>query len=102
MKIVVYDFDKKVVDVIDDIKHPKVSGNRVDWEGGSTENNLPFLLLEDSVEINETITDEIIALDKKSEFAKVDELAELKAENTELKSRLETAEMAIVTLMDFV
>ncbi|MFJ5716520.1 hypothetical protein [Neobacillus sp. NPDC093127] len=102
MRIVVYDNDKKVVDIIEDINHPKVSGNIVDWEGGSVENNLPFLLLEDSVEVSEVVTDDIIALDKKSQFVKVDELAQLKIENADLKLRLEMAEMAIVSLMDFI
>lgn len=98
MKLVIYDSDRNVVEAIENILSPTVDGNNIEWEGGSmTGVNLPFLLLDD-MEISEDVTDEIIALNQSEKFKKVD----LVKENVELKARLETAEMAIVSLMDFI
>ena len=91
MKIVIYNADKSVVDVIENVVNPVVSDNNVEWEGGSLSGiNLPFLLVDDDAEVDE-VTDETIALDKKSEHAKVD----LAKENADLKSQLELLQSAV-------
>ena len=91
MKIVIYNAEKKVVDVIKGVNNPEVSDNNVEWEGGSLNGvNLPFLLLDDDLVVEE-VTDEVIALDKKSEHVKVD----LAKENADLKTRLELMQSAV-------
>ena len=91
MKIVIYNAEKKVVDVIKGVNNPEVSDNNVEWEGGSLNGvNLPFLLLDDDLVVEE-VTDEVIALDKKSEHVKVD----LAKENADLKTRLGLMQSAV-------
>jgi hypothetical protein len=95
MKIVIYNADKSVVDVIHGVTNPVVSDNNVEWEGGSLGGiNLPFLLLDDDVAV-EVVTDEIIALDKKSAHTKVD----LAKENADLKARIELMQSAVDDLI---
>jgi hypothetical protein len=91
VKVIIFDEEKKVIETFENIKSPVVDGNNVFWEDGSLGGiNLPFLLLEDDIQVNELVTDEVMSQDKKTQFPKVD-----------LKSRLEAAEMAIISLMDF-
>jgi hypothetical protein len=81
MKLILYDDNFKVIDLVEGIKKPFVNGNNVTWEDGSLSGiNLPFLLLEDEVTV-ETVTKEILAFDKKNEYVKVDEIAQLQEEN---------------------
>jgi hypothetical protein len=62
---------KKIVSIIEKIKSPVVEGNNVEWEDGSLGGiNLPFLLLDDDVDIFDVVTEEVIALDKKNSFPK--------------------------------
>jgi hypothetical protein len=83
MKLILYNKENKVVDVIENVVNPGVQENNVEWEGGSLSGiNLPFLLHDDSVEVDE-VTEEIIVLDKKKEHEKVD----LAKENAELKAK---------------
>ena len=94
MKIVIYNGDK-AVDVIHGVINPVVNENNVEWEGGSLNGvNLPFLLLDDDLVVEE-VTDEVIALDKKSEHVKVD----LAKENADLKTRLELMQSAVDDLI---
>jgi hypothetical protein len=98
MKLVLYDTSYNAVKTIENIRSPVVDGNSIEWEEGSLSGiNLPFLLLDDAISITGAISDGIKNLDKKEQFAKTD----LVKENQELKARLETAEMAIISLMDF-
>jgi hypothetical protein len=98
MKLVLYDNSNVVVKTIENIRSPVVEGDIIEWEEGSLSGiNLPFLLLDDVIEIAEVITDEIKTFDKKEQFTKAD----LVKENQELRARLESTEMAIITLMDF-
>ena len=95
MKIVIYNDDKKAVDVIHGVTNPSVNDNNVEWEGGSLSGiNLPFLLLDDDADVEE-VTDETIALDKKSAHVKVD----LAKENADLKSQLELLQSAVDDLI---
>lgn len=99
MKLVIYDQDHNIKEIRENILSPVVEGNDVRWEGGSlTGIKFPFILLDDEVEVGETITNEIILMDKKKEYP-VHNLVE---ENEDLKARLESAEAAILTLMDIV
>jgi hypothetical protein len=98
MKLVLYNDSNVVVETIENIHLPTVKENSVEWEDGSlTGINLPFCLFDDDADIPEVITDEIKALDNKEQFKKRD----LAKENAVLKARLESAEMAIISLMDF-
>jgi hypothetical protein len=98
MKLVLYDTSYNAVKTIENIRSPVVDGNNIEWEEGSLSGiNLPFLLLDDAISITGVITEGIEKLDKKEQFAKTD----LAKENHELKARLESAEMAIISLMDF-
>jgi hypothetical protein len=95
LKIIIYTDDKTIADVIENVVNPVVSDNNVEWEGGSlTGINLPFLLLDDDAAV-EAVTDETIALDKKSAHVKVD----LAQENADLKARLELMQSAVDDLI---
>jgi hypothetical protein len=95
MKLVIYGHDNAVIDVIKGVTNPVIDGNNVTWEGGSINGiNLPFCLLEDEVAVT-TVTDEVVAADKKGEFNKVD----LAKENADLKARLELMQSAVDDLI---
>ncbi|WP_226085638.1 hypothetical protein [Mesobacillus sp. S13] len=99
MKLVIYDQEHNIKEIRENILSPVVEGNDVRWEGGSlTGIKFPFILLDDELEVGETLTDEIIQLDKKEEYPAHD----LVEENLDLRTRLESAEAAILTLMDIV
>lgn len=91
MKLVIYDANK-IVEVIENVVNPSVNENNVEWEGGSLSGiNLPFLLLEDDVLLDE-ISDQLISNDKKSEHQKIDlakENADLKATQTLMQKALD-------------
>lgn len=96
MKIVVYDDNEIVLDVIENIEKVEVENNNIYWQNGSIIGlKHDFIVLDDTVEIY-PLTDETIALDRKHEIPKVD-LAE---ENRKLKERLITTENALLDLMD--
>ncbi|MDW0113757.1 hypothetical protein QT711_11215 [Sporosarcina saromensis] len=97
MIIVIYDDLRNIVSVIKNVSGPIVNGNDITWEDGSlTGVQLPFLLLDD-MEITE-ITNEIIAMDRKSEFPFVD----FKKENGVLKQENEMNSMAIMELAELI
>lgn len=84
MKLVIYDEAYNIVDKVENIQNPVVDGNTVIWEGGSMGGiNLPFVLLENTVEVNE-MSAEKEALDKKEQYKKKD----LAKENNDLKKQL--------------
>lgn len=98
MKLVIFNNENKVIDALEGLSEVQTKGEDVWWNGGSMQGiKLNYLILDDSVEVSETITKEVIAVDQKENFRKVD----FEQENAELKARLESAEMAIITLMDF-
>lgn len=78
MKLILYKEDRSILFSVDDIKSPTVKENGVDWEEGSVTAADLFVLLEDGVEVGETITDEILALDQKEHFRKVDEMEDMR------------------------
>ena len=95
MKLIIYGHDNAVIDVIEGVSNPIIDGNNVTWEGGSLSGiNFPFLLLDDDADVEE-VTDETIALDKKSAHVKVD----LAKENADLKSQLELLQSAVDDLI---
>jgi hypothetical protein len=82
--------------VYENIKQPIVSDNNLVWEEGSLHGiNLPFLLLEDEVSTVDVLTDEVIALDKKSQYPKID----LEKENADLKARQDLMQRALDDLI---
>jgi hypothetical protein len=98
VKLVLYDENYTVKQVIEEIEQPVINQNNVKWEDGFLNGiNLPFVLLENDIVIGESLTNEVVSLDEKEKYTQVD----LEKENQELKARIESAEMAIITLMDF-
>lgn len=99
--------DNKVMEVIS-VKTIEVNKNNIKYENeeGPAELNgvlADFYIVDnDAYEINQELSAEELndlqTVDKKEEFKHID----LEAENAELKTRLESAEMAIIGLMDFV
>ena len=94
MKLVLYNDQLRVVEVVEEIVSPQVVDNDATWADGSmTGIKLDFLLLEDGIEVNESV-EELMQLDKKKDYQKVD----LLKENKELKNRLEATEQALLSL----
>ncbi|WP_080845540.1 hypothetical protein [Cytobacillus gottheilii] len=101
MKLVLYNNESKVTNVIEGVVSPTVKEKDISWEAGFMGGvNLPFLLLDDNVEIGETVTDDMKLLDQTNNCLYVNENEVLKKENEELKERLGATELAIVDLLD--
>jgi hypothetical protein len=100
MQLVLYDADTlSVLDVIKDVQNPVVDKNSVSWNSGALgDAKVPFLILDNGVAIEESVTQELLNLNRSSEFSKVD----LAKENEELRERLRIVEDAVVSLMDFI
>lgn len=70
----------------------QVTNDAVTWTDGKLGNiKLDFILVDNPVSKGDTVTDEMLAADRKSEF--MDEIEQL-------KTRLETSEMALIQMMD--
>ena len=100
MKLVLYDEKTlEVRQIEEDIRSPVVDGNNVIWEVGSVKGiKLPFLLLEDDVEVLEVVNETIIELDLSEQFLKVD----LLEENRRLKEENQLNAMAIMDLAEMI
>lgn len=99
MIIVFYDKDRNIVDVVRDVINPIVRKNEIKWDGGRISDfNLDFIILDDKAEFGEVVTDDLIAKDKKSYYQERDP----EKEAADLRERLENAEMAILSLMNFI
>lgn len=98
MQLVLYHEDNRILYKAS-IRSPVVTANGVEFDEGSVIADL-FLLLEDTVEVGEEVTDELRSLDQKEKYRKAPEI-DLQKENEDLKARLESAEAAIIGLMDF-
>jgi hypothetical protein len=104
MKLILYDDNNKVLDIRADINVIEVSDHKVVWETGNLNGiKANFIVLPDEVFVAEEVTSEIVSRDIKSNLVKVDLVKEneaLKKANQELETRLGSAELAIITLMD--
>lgn len=100
MKLVLYDEETlEVRRVEEDIRSPVVDGNNVIWEVGSLHGiKLPFLLLEDDVEVHESVDEAIIGLNLSEQYLKVD----LLEENKKLKEENKLNAMAIMELAEMI
>jgi hypothetical protein len=78
MKLILYKEDRSIIFKVDDIQSPVVQDDGVSWEEGSVTAADLFLLLEDDVEVGDTVTDGMLAQDRKEHFKKTDEIQELK------------------------
>jgi hypothetical protein len=94
MKLVLY-YENRILDVIDGILSPRVSENKIEWETGSVEGTDSFVLLENDVEVGADITDELLAIDKRSFFAKVPEPSAV-----ELRQQLSETNALILDFME--
>jgi hypothetical protein len=104
MKLILFQDDKKVHDVIENVENPVVSGKSVRWLEGSIIDITPnFIIVDDEVDLIdlEYLTEEILSSDKSGEFHEVDEMADLKAENERLKNELLSVSSDLQGFMDF-
>ena len=85
MKLALY-HNSKILQVFENVASPVVQGNTVSWETGSISDG-EFLLLDDSVEVADTVTEELVNWDQKENFVK-----EKPPDTEELLSRLLEAE----------
>lgn len=74
MQIVFYN-DNGVLNVIRDAVNIQIKGNSIEYNNGSKLSgiNCKYIILDDDIEVNE-ITEEILALDKSSQFKSMDPL----------------------------
>lgn len=84
-------YDERIRDVVEIDETVEVEGNTVIWATGKQPGIKTDFIIVDQVP--ETITEEVIALDRKHEFKKVDEV-------TQLKERLSDTETALINIMD--
>jgi cell shape-determining protein MreC len=97
MKIAIYQ-NGTLATVLEGVNNPKLVGSELTFDQGSiTGTDENHILLDDAAEAPETL-EEAKTLNQMDRLSKVQTLEE---ENAELRSRLESAEMAIITLMDF-
>lgn len=97
MKLIVYNAENEVINVVDNMEKVEIEGNNVYWHNGSMVGvKANFIVIDDTTETPSQITDTVITLDRKQEFIKVD----LLEENKRLKERLTTTENALLDLMD--
>lgn len=98
MILVIYNEDNEVLETFQDVSNPVVDGASVAWDGGGlVDIKHPFLILDDNADVSDYVTNELIALDKKKEFIKVDVTVE---ELRILKKRQDETENTILFLMD--
>jgi hypothetical protein len=96
MKIVLYK-GNAVVEVEEGLENIEVKGNSVSWQRGRWQGiKLPFIILDDSVTVGDTVNEELLSLDQKESFTSTN----LEEENKMLRERLTFAEDAILFLMD--
>lgn len=70
-----------------------VNGKRVSWPKGGADIECDFIIVDDPVNVGDTVTDALLVADRKNEFKKVDEMEVL-------RNRLESSEMALIQMMD--
>jgi hypothetical protein len=98
MKIAIYQENGMLATVLEGIDNPKLVGSELTFDKGSiTGIDENHILLDDTAEAPETL-EEASAINQMGHLTKVPTLEE---ENAELRLRLESAEMAIISLMDF-
>jgi hypothetical protein len=96
MKVVLYT-DNRILAAFENIRSPVVIDNKnISWESGSVNDADLFILLDDEVDLSEGLTPEIIALDVKNNFLKV----EVPNENEELKQQLAETNALILDFME--
>lgn len=97
MKLTIYNGQKKIVDLYEDMQDVKVNGNNVSWRNGALKGiKMEYLLLEDEVEVHEEVTDELISQDLKVNYKEIS----LEDENRQLRERVEATEMAVLSLLE--
>lgn len=97
MKIVLYN-KTRILEVFENVEKPAVDASSINWENGSVDGTDSFLLLDDAVEVGDTVTEELKAQDKGASFPKID----LRKENELLKQELAQTNADLMGLMDYV
>jgi hypothetical protein len=99
LKLAIYQKDGGLSSVFEDIENPRINGQDLYSDKGSFFSiNENHILLDNDVEVPDVLSDELLTLDKKASIPKFITVEE---ENADLKTRLDDAEMAIISLMDF-
>ncbi|WLR53545.1 hypothetical protein LC048_13535 [Mesobacillus subterraneus] len=85
MKIVIFEpATKEVIYIQEQVSNPEVTDNSVTFKGGELAGISKSFILIDDMEVSDSVTDEMIALDKKASYPKTD----LKKENEDLRKQL--------------
>jgi hypothetical protein len=96
LKIVFYNNKNEVIEVLENIQDLFIENNNIKWDQGEmTGIQCNFSILDDMVEVSETITESQILSDKKEKFIKVD----LIKENAELKANQELMQLVLDELI---
>lgn len=97
MKLTIYNGQKKIVDLYENMHDVKVNGNNVSWRDGALKGiKMEFLLLADEVEIQDEVTEELINQDLKANYKEIS----LEEENRQLRERVEATELAVLSLLE--
>jgi hypothetical protein len=97
MKIAYYDSDNKLINFFEDIINPRINGNDILSDRGYIEGLKNWIIIEDSVEVPETLTAEAKKLDKKGTLPKFSKPSE---QEKNRESRMQGIEMAIMSIME--
>ncbi|MGD6782141.1 hypothetical protein ACQCT3_17935 [Sutcliffiella horikoshii] len=97
MKLTIYNGEKKIVDLYENMLDVKVNGDNVSWRDGALKGiKMEYLLLNDDVETQDEVTDELISQDLKAKYKEIS----LEDENRQLRERVEATEMAVLSLLE--
>jgi hypothetical protein len=96
MKVIIYDIEtKKVIFRREQIASPSVTSDGIEFAGGGmTGISAGFILVDDAVEVGDTVTDDIILADRKPDHQSDD--------IESLKSQLADTNADLLGLMEFV
>jgi hypothetical protein len=94
MKLIQYN-GSRILYTVENIRMPVTVEDGVHWENGSVTGTDFLLLLDDNVEIGEEVTDELKALDRRSDFVK-----EVAPNPLDLKRQLAETNALILDFME--
>jgi hypothetical protein len=98
MKLVIFNEENTVLEIIENIAQPVAGEKTVKWEGGQMDTELPFILVGDDVPVGETVTEDMKAQDQKAAHP----LRDLLKENEELRQELALTNADLMGLMEYV
>ena len=88
MKLIIYNDNNEIVESIE-VNNPVITSDLISWDNGSMSlPNLPYIILDDTIEVGEDVNEVMISQDRKSDFVKLS----LEEENAVLKEKLNQME----------